>query len=570
MQPPAGVRYTDSMLGPRIRRLPKLRRYRQIITRLVFYGFEELGEAVGLHRRRLAPVQQMGRGRRIRRLPAGARLRLLLEELGPTFIKLGQLLSLRPDLLPEEITSELSRLQYGAAPLPFRSLEPVLSDALGSRWRSLFRSVEEQPVASASIAQVHRAVTSEGRTVALKIQRPGIDEVIAADLAILKDLAGLLERYLPGSRLYRPVELVEHFAKVLSLELDFGYEGRTMDLVRRNFHAERGIAVPEVIWPLCSEKLLVMEFVEGVRLSEPQAFAAAGVDTRQIAQVGARYVLTQIFEHGVYNADPHPANFVVRPDGVLVPLDFGMVGTLDDELKAALVDMLLAFVGKDPDKLMRVFFRLELLEETAQRTRLSGELGRLVNYYHHMPVAQLSIGRLLLELSSIIRRFRITLPVDLALTLKVIVTLESLGKSLDPAFDFTAAARPFVRRVRISHLGEWTRKDRLMDLLEDALRLGRSLPYDSYEVLKKLRSGRLRLNLDIEGLDRAVREIDRSANRLSFAVVIAGILVGSSFVTRQGIGPSVFGFPLLGLAGFLLAGFLGIWFLVGILRSGRL
>jgi ubiquinone biosynthesis protein len=173
-------------------------------------------------------------------------------------------------------------------------------------------------------------------------------------------------------------------------------------------------------------------------------------------------------------------------------------------------------------------------------------------------------------MSSIIRRFRITLPVDLALTLKVIVTLESLGKSLDPEFDFTAAARPFVRRVRISHLGEWTRKERVVDLLEDALRLGRSLPYDTYEVLKKLRSGRLRLNLDIDGLDRAVREIDRSANRLSFAVVIAGILVGSSFVTREGIGPSLFGFPLLGLAGFLLAGFLGIWFLVGILRSGRL
>jgi len=446
----------------------------------------------------------------------------------------------------------------------------VLAEARGEDWRRLFRSVEEPPGAAAAIAQVHRALTADGRSVALKIQRPGIDRVIGADLAILKDLAGLLERYLPGTRMYRPVELVEHFAKVITLELDFGYEGRTMDLVRRGFQSEPGIAVPEVLWPLCSDKLRVREFAEGVRLSEPEGCAAAGVDTRKIAQIGVRYILKQVFEHGVYNADPHPANFVVRPDGVLVPLDFGMVGSLDGELKAALVDMLLAFVDKEPEKLMRVFFRLDLREETAERTALSSELGRLVNYYHHMPVAQLSIGRLLLELSSIIRRCRITLPVDLALTLKVMVTVESVGKSLDPDFDFTAAARPFVQRVRISHIAEWARKDRLLDLLEDSLRLGRSLPYDTYEVLKKLRSGRLRLNMDIEGLDRAVREIDRSANRLSFAVVIAGLLVGSSFVTRAGIGPELFGFPLLGLAGFLLAGFLGIWFLVGILRSGRL
>jgi ubiquinone biosynthesis protein len=554
------------------RRPPKLRRYRQILTRLVFYGFEELGDALGLRRRRLltAPVQQLGRGRRVRRLPYGARLRLLFEELGPTFIKLGQLLSLRPDLLPEEVTAELAHLQYGAAPLPFRSLEPVLKEALGADWRHLFQSVEEQPVASASIAQVHRALTAEGQMVALKIQRPGIDRLIRADVAILRDVAGLLERYLPGSRLYRPLELVDHFAKVITLELDFCYEGRTMDLVRRNFRHDAAIAVPRVFWDLSSEKLLVMEFAEGVPLSEPQRFAEAGVNTRKIAAVGARYVLKQVFEHGVYNADPHPANFVVRADGVLVPLDFGMVGTLDDELKSALVSMLLAFVNKDPDKLMRVFFNLDLLEETPRRTALASELARLIHYYHHMPVAQVSIGRLFLDLTSAIRRFRITLPVDLALTLKVIVTVESVGKSLDPEFDVTRAARPFVERVRISHLGEWLRRDRLVDLLEDTLRLARSLPYDTYEVLKKLRSGRLRLNLEIDGLDKAVREIDRSANRLSFAVVIAGLLIGSSFVTREGIGPSLFGLPLLGLAGFLAAGFLGIWFLVGILRSGRL
>ena len=233
------------------RRLHKLRRVRQILTRLAYYGFAELTEAIGLRRRRLlaGAVQELRPGRRVRRQPFGARLRLLFEELGPTFIKLGQLLSLRSDLLPEEITEELRRLQYGAAPLPFEKLEPVLERALGRPWRECFASIEPQPVASASIAQVHRGVTLDGRTVALKIQRPGIDRLIQSDVAILADLAALIERYLPRARIYRPVQLVDHFAKTITLELDFAYEGRTMDLVRRNFRGETAIHVPESSYP---------------------------------------------------------------------------------------------------------------------------------------------------------------------------------------------------------------------------------------------------------------------------------------------------------------------------------
>jgi ubiquinone biosynthesis protein len=556
------------------RRLRTLRRVRQILTRLAYYGFAELAEAIGLRRRRIFPgaVQDLRPGRRVRRLPFGARLRMLFEELGPTFIKLGQVLSLRSDILPEEITEELRRLQYGAAPLAFDRLEPVLDEALGRPWQECFSSIEPEPVASASIAQVHRGVTRKGRTVALKIQRPGIDELIQSDLSILADLAALIERYLPRARIYRPVELVDHFAKVISLELDFAYEGRTMDLVRQNFRGEPAIHVPEVLWGLSSERLLTMEFIEGVRLSDEELFDKAGIDTSHIAIVGTRYVLTQVFEHGIFNADPHPANFIVRPDGVLVPLDFGMIGLLDQELKQALVAMLVAFINQDPDKLLRVFYNLELLSETTQRSRseLSQDLSRLIHYYHHMPLAQLSIGRMLLDLSAIIRRHRISLPVDLALTLKVIVTVESLGKSLDPEFDVISVAKPFVERVRLGGLRDWLDKDKLIDLAEDTGRLARALPYDTYEILKKLRSGRLKLNFDIEDFDQRIRDVDRSINRLSFAVVIAGLLIGSSFFLQGAAQPILFGMPILGVAGFGIAVILGVWFLIGIIRSGRL
>ena len=551
-------------------RIHKFARTRQIFTRLVFYGFTELTEALGFRRQRLlsSRVGEIAKGRRIRRLPFGARLRLLFEELGPTFIKLGQLLSLRSDLLPEEITSELRQLQYGAAPLEFAELEPLLRDEWGADWQDKLQSIDRKPLASASIAQVHRGVTHEGQEVVLKIQRPGIKDLIRSDLAILSDVAVLLERYVPGARVYKPRQLVDHFSKVLTLELDFYYEGRTMDLVRGNFEHETGIHVPELHWSLCSDRILVMEYIKGIRLSDDEELSA--IDTEKIAEIGARYVLTQVFEHGVYNADPHPANFIVRKDGVLVPLDFGMVGTLNEEMKQALVTMLMAFVRREPDKLMRVFFSLELLDETARRNELSYDLSRLINYYYHIPAAQLSVSRILQDLNAIIRRYRISMPVDLALTLKVVVTVESLGRRLDPEFDVIEVAKPFIEKVRISRLRDWVNPEKIYDLLEDTGKLLRSLPYDTHELLKKARTGKLKLSLDLEDLDPRVREVDRSINRLSFSVVIAGLLVASSFFMRLPSGPTLLGVPVLGLIGFATAGVLGIWFLIGILRSGRL
>jgi ubiquinone biosynthesis protein len=559
------------LLTPR-HRLHKLSRYRQIITRLLFYGFTELNEALGLTRRRVlsSRMSEIRRGRRLRRLPFGARLRLLLGELGPTFIKLGQMLSLRPDLLPESIIAELKKLQYAASPLSFEKLKPVLEQALGGEWRDRLHSIQSEPLASASIAQVHRAVTLQGEEIVLKIQRPGIAELIRSDLAILSDLASLIERYIPRARIYRPVRLVDHFAKVLTLELDFHYEGRTMDLFRENFSQDPGIHIPEVHWQLSTSTVLAMEYIEGPRLSDTEKLAEQTIDTRSIAAIGAKYVLAQVFDYAVYNADPHPANFIVRADGVLVPLDFGMVGTLDEEMKQALVTMLLAFVNKNPDKLMRVFFALELLDETARRSELSYDLSRLVNYYHHIPVAHLSVAKIFQDLNAVIRLYHITLPVDLALTLKVVVTVESLGKQLDPEFDVIEIARPFVERLRLSRVKEWIDPDKILDLFEDTSKLLRSLPYDAHELLKKARTGKLKISLNLEDLDPRVREIDRSVNRLSFAVVIAGLLVSSSFFMRIEAGPRLFGLPILGLAGFTVAGVLGIWFLIGILRSGRL
>lgn len=566
------------MLFPRThQRLRKLKRYRQVLSKIVFYGFGEVSDALRPRRRRWASTGEGGEeaqaGRpaaRLRHLGSGARLRLLFEALGPAYIKLGQFMSLRSDLLPEEITAELGRLLLGAAPLSFERLEPVLVEELGPAWRERFAGFQTEPIASASIAQVHRAVTREGREIVLKIQRPGIEELIQSDLAILYDLAVLLERALPRMRAFRLVRLIENFSRVLTLELDFNYEARTMALFRGNFRGDRAVHIAEVLPELSSRRVLAMEYVPGVLLSDPEGLAAAKVDTRRIAGVGVRYVLAQIFQHGVYNADPHPANFIVRPDGVLAPVDFGMVGVLNEEVRQALVGLLRAFVERDPSRLLRVFDGLELLDEESSQAELANDLGRLINYYSHMPVAQMEVARMLADLYSVVRRYHIDLPVDLALTLKVLITLESLGKRLNPAFDFLQEARPFLQKVRARRLRELASRERLYDLLEETGHLARALPFATFDLLKKARTGRLKVRLDVEELGDVVREIDRSVNRLAFAVVIAGILIGSSFVSRSGIGPSFLGIPILGLAGFGVAVVMGIWFLVGTLRSGRL
>jgi ubiquinone biosynthesis protein len=558
------------LFGRRERGVTKLRRYREILTKLARYGFAEVAGALAASRR--SPFTRTVRrpSPKLRRLDTGTRIRMLCEELGSTFVKLGQLLSLRSDILPDEITEELSRLQNGVAPVPFDRIAPVLEKEIGLDWRSRLTGIDETPVASASVAQVYRARDLQGNELAVKIQRPGIDRVVAVDFSILRDLAALLERYVPRSRPYHPVQIIEQFTKVLTLELDFTYEGRTMELFRERFRRDRALDIPRVFWELTTGKVLAMEYVEGISLSRMEEVEAAGLNKKAIADVGARYVLTQVFRDGIYNADPHPGNFIVRRDGVLVPLDFGMVGTLDEEMRDALVDLVLGFAGRDAGKLLRAFTSFDLLGENVNLMDFRQELSRLIHYYGNIPLAHLAVGRMFGDLTALIRQYHVSLPPDFALTTKVLVTLETLGKRLDPSFNIVEAAKPYVRKARLRRMTRWRDPQRNLDVLEDADSLVRALPAEIHDILRKLRAGRLKVRLEVYELEDRVREIDKSINRLTFAIVIAGSVIASAYVSRTPIGPQIFGLPVLGVAGFLLAAVLGIWLLVGIFRSGRL
>ena len=557
-----------ALLQRRKPRLRKLARYRAIITKLAAYGFQDI---VGRLRLPIRPRLKGAAGRiATAKMSFSERLRLLLEDLGPTFVKLGQLMSLRSDLFPDELTEELAKLQHAVGPFPADEAERIIEEDFQIPASELFRKLEPEPLAAASIAQVHRAVSRKGEAVAVKIQRPRIQQVIATDLAILQDLAGLAERYLPFVRNYKPVEIVRQFARALELELDFDHEGRTMDLFRENYRGDGTVHIPEVHWDLTSPRVLTMELIQGIRLSETKELAESGQDTARIAKDGARFILKQIFQHGAFHADPHPGNFIIMDNGVIAPVDFGMVGYLDVEMRNSLGSALSAFLNKDPNKLIRLFARLGFVEDDVDQGALRRDLLNLFHYYYNLPLAGLHIAKMIGHLNLIIREHHVSLPPELALTFKALITVESLGKRLDPRFSVVTVAQPFLRQLAVERLASWQSIDKVGDFLADVTKLVQDLPGDAENIIKKVRSGRFKVKLEHGNLEEATQTLRKSVNRLAFSVVIAGMLIGSSFMMQVQGCPRLFGFPILGLAGYLIAGFLGLWLLIAILRSGRL
>ena len=551
----------------------KRKRLRLILVKLFSYGFEEVAIRLHLGGGRFIGLLARSRDRAHHRdKPLAVRLRLLLEELGPTFVKLGQVMSLRSDLLPDEITGELRKLQTQVPPFPGDEAVRIVEAELRRPLSELFARFDRAPVAAASISQVHEAILKNGRRVAVKIQRPRTREVVEIDLALLKDAARLAERYIPSLRIYKPQEVIAQFAQTLETELDFLHEGRTMALFQDLFGRKEGIAIPDVHWQHTTERVLTMDYVEGTLLSELLADANGhpGIDRRLVAKRGVSYLLEQIFEHGIFNADPHPGNFIVLSDGVLGAVDFGMIGSLDGRMQSSLLDAMEAFFRRDSERLVRIFITLDLIEDESEISHLRQALTNLVNYYYNIRAADLRAERILSDLNAIIRRFRISIPVELTLVLKVIITLEGFGKKLDPDFSVVNSIRPFMIRHYAAQLNPKRRARDLAYAAADFLQVAKDLPYDAGVLLQKLKSGRLKIQMEHRNLSDLVLAMGRSINRLAFAVIIAGILVGSSLMMGVRTVPMVLGMPLIALAGYLVSGVLGLWLIVSIIRSGHL
>ena len=492
-------------------------------------------------------------------------LREALEELGPTFVKVGQILAGRSDLLPPAWTEELSRLHERAAPVPFEQIRSQLVEDLGSDPEVTFRDFDPEPLAAASIAQVHRATLADGTPVVLKVRRPGISEVVEADLGLLSRLAEKAEERMPELQRFRPRSLVRQFARSLRNELDLRVEARNAGRLRENLPEGSGITVPRIHARWTRERLCVMDYLEGPSLGEWLRAGLPGpVDPAQVAAAGADTVLRMVFVDGCFHADPHPGNVIMLSDGRLGLVDFGMVGVLSEARRLEFLDLLLAVVARDVAEAVETLLGWSGGDVDVEL--LTQDCTAFIDRYHGLPLKELDTSRFLDDLTSLLRENDLFLPNDVALLLKVFITLDSLGRQLDPDFVMAAHIEPFAKQAWYEQNSPPAVMRRGAKEIQAILT---SLPRDLRRLILRARRGQIHVHVDIERLDHFGQKLDHSANRLTVGLVTAALIVGTAISLTVSGEPRFAGLPLFGFLGFTSSIAAGVWLLWSILRSRK-
>lgn len=549
-----------------------LNRYRHILAVLLKHGFGGVVESLKIDQYLEVGLQLISKKRTPREEPLTRpqRLRMALEELGPTYIKLGQVLSTRPDLIPVEFTDELSKLQDSVPPFPFADAEIIIQRELGAPSSDVFDHIDIEPAASASIGQVHRARLKNGEEAAVKIQRPGIRAVIEVDLEIMLHLATLAERHVEELALHKPVTIVEEFARTLEKEIDFRIEAANIDRIAQGFLNDPTVYIPAVFREFSAAGILTTEYVEGIKISNIGELDAAGYDRRLLCSRGADIVLKQVFHHGFFHADPHPGNIFALPGNVICLLDFGMVGVVDRQTRELFVELVDSVVRRNESRAAQVLLQLTSWEQQPDLRLMERELSDFMGRHLYRPLKDIEVGKLLHDLLEIATRFRLRLPPDIFLMLKAISTVEAVGRMLDPEFDMIAKAAPFIEQVLISRFKPQRVAEDVGDLAARMLKFLHQFPKDLLDLAGLLRQQKLSLQIKHDGLEKVLATHDQISNRISFSIVIAALIVGSALIVISKTPPLFYGISLIGIIGFLAAALMGIWLLVAILRSGRL
>jgi ubiquinone biosynthesis protein len=549
-----------------------LNRYHRILRVLFKYGFNDLVDRLHIDQYLESGLQMINRKPReqIARLSRPERLRLVFEELGPTFIKLGQLLSTRPDLIPADYLDELARLQDKVPAFSLAEVHAIFREELGRSPDEVFHYFDAEPLAAASIGQVHRARLDSGAEVVVKVQRPDIDTIIAVDLEILAHIAGLMEQYLEEVQGHRPTAIVQEFARSLSREIDFAVELANIQRFARQFERNQAIHVPLVYPELSTQRVLVMEYVLGIKASMTTQLREQGYDLPLIAGRGATLVMEQIFVHGFFHADPHPGNIFILPDNVLCFIDFGQMGRLSRKDREDFTDLVLDLVAGDERNIVDGVLKVTVQLGEVDREALGRDLGSLMDLYLYRPLDELEAGRILQDLLDLVTRHKLTFKPAFYQMMKALSTVEGVGLMLDPKLELIRLARPFMRRIRLERMRPGRLAEEIARTGSGYLQLVRELPEELRAILRQLRGGRMRIEFEHHGLQTLGAALDRVSNRIAFAIVLAALIVGSSLIVLSDIPPHWHDIPVIGLLGFLVAGIMGFWLLLSIIRHGRM
>ncbi|MBU1263847.1 MAG: phosphotransferase [Gammaproteobacteria bacterium] len=550
-----------------VRDLPRLH---EIASVMIRYGWGDLVRVLGIS----GALERAGRAlhwrstSEISQLDAPVRIRRALEELGPTFVKLGQLLATRVDVFPPQWIAEFEKLHSQVPAVPYDVLYPDLIAALKGEPGEVFAEFNPLPLAAASIAQVHRATLKDGTPVVVKIRRPGIEDVIRADLRILEHAAKLLESEMPDARRYDPVHIVSQFRRSLNRELDLAKEARNIDQFARHFADDPLVKIPRVYWEFTNDRVNVQEEIVGLAGVAPDKLRASGLDPKLLAARGADTVLRMVLEHGYFHADPHPGNILFLPGNRIGIIDFGMVGMLTHHRRNQIVDMLHALTRKDEQAMLQVLLDWSG-ESVSDEDRLAYDVTELLQNYDDLQLKDVKIGALLNDVTALMRDNNLVLPADLTLLFKTLITLEGLGQQIDPEFHMIDQVTPFVERIIKQRYTPQALLARGRKSMREALEVVADLPRDLQHLVRDMRRGRVRVDLDLKRLDHFGHQLDRASNRLTMGILTASLVVGSSIIMTVEGGPQLFGLPLFGLLGFLIAFFNSLWIIFSIWRSGK-
>ncbi len=560
---------------PLRRRLAEIARGRRITEILVRNGLGFLVEQLALDRF----VPRFLRRRAVRaddsvgRLTVPQRLRHTLEDLGATYIKLGQLLSGRADLLPPDYIEEFSKLLDSAPPVAADEIRSVIESELGAPVDELFASFDDAPLASASIGQVHRATLLDGQEIVVKVQRPGIERVVEADLDLLLHQARFLENRSEMMRDYNLVAISSELARSLRQELDYQVEGRHAERLRNNLSRDSRFVVPRVFWNVTRRRVITLEYLEGIQVNEVSRLRKAGYDLTSIAKLGIEAYLKQIFVDGFYHADPHPANIMVVGERIGF-VDFGTAGYLTHGQKEMLGDMFIQIIDEDAAGLARTVVRMGATRGRPSLDAMEYDLQRLLMRYWGISLEEIPVGEMLGEIFTTAYQHRVYLPGDLALLARTLITLEGTGRLLDPEFVLVDAVRPFAEQLVRERMSPVVAGRRALRTLRQAADLAQAFPRRLDDLWDQLEEGEITLGVDVRRLETIVQKANSMVNRVAFSIVVAALIIGSALILHGG--KDQWELPILGVGipvaqiAFLGAVFAGAWLLISMIRSRNL
>jgi len=546
-----------------------MQRYRQIMFVLLKYGFEDLIVTLGVEEflgRKWSPLRKKMENR-VAYLARAARIRMALQELGPTFVKMGQALSTRSDMLPEDILAELIHLQDQVPSFPVDEVKRIIERELGHSCQELFASFDVTPLAAGSIGQVHRARLKDGSEVVIKVQRPGIRRKILVDLEIIHHLAGLMERHLELGQVHKPTAIVDEFSRTLTKELDYFVEAANIDRFNALFSDHPHIYVHRLYREHSSRHVLTLEYIKGHRPSNVEGLKMAGLNPTEIAARGAHLLMEQVFKHGFFHADPHPGNLLIMEKNVICFLDFGMVGRIDRDSREQFAELLAHVVARDEVRTADVLLKLTHSHSLVDRLLLEREISELIDQYLYRPLKELELGPMIRAMMDLTVRHDLRIPASFFLLIKSLTQIEDLGRNLSPDFDFSTQLAPFIRELLMQRYKPQRVARQVYDTLGDLIYLLREVPGELRELLKQARGGKFKIELEHLGLKPLRGTMEKVSNRISSAIVLGSLIVGSSVIVHSGVPPKWHDIPVIGLAGYLISMVMGFSLLRSIMKS---